>query len=481
VRSPRLLPARSSVHSIYFLRRTLSVVALAGIDAGALAISVVAASYAGHGTLAEPWPGLTWSGVAVLLCVLVTVTALSGLYGRRLTRHRPGRLFSAWVVAFVISSVLMLAVNPDGLGARIVAVWLTAFALSFAGRWAFDALLVLRYGAEAELPRVVVIGDPAACENALIALSAQPPRSRVTVAGFVAVPDTGADRAVTPNGAQLPPRYENLELALRGAKASEVVIADPGAVNGHLRSIMEDCRRHGVALKAVVSSLPLCREKVSYVPGLDCPLYLVLPKPAGWSSYLVKRGADRAGAVFLLVVLSPLLLAIAVAIRLTSPGPVLFADKRVGIGQLPFTCYKFRTMVADAPDLQRDLEDRNEAQGVLFKIREDPRVTSIGRVLRRYSLDELPQLLNVLKGDMGFVGPRPLPLRDSRLMEEWHRQRHVVLPGMTGLWQISGRSDIGFDEMLELDLRYIETWSLRGDLQIIWRTASAVLGSRGAY
>jgi exopolysaccharide biosynthesis polyprenyl glycosylphosphotransferase len=260
-----------------------------------------------------------------------------------------------------------------------------------------------------------------------------------------------------------------------------VIIADPSAVNGHLRGIMEECRRNGVALKAVVTSLPLSHEQVSYVPGLDCPLFLVQPTPSGGGSYLVKRVMDRFIATLLLIVLSPLFAVIAITIRLTSPGPALYSDHRVGICQRPFTCHKFRTMRADAHELQGGLEDRNEAQGVLFKIREDPRVTSIGRLLRRYSLDELPQLLNVLKGDMSLVGPRPLPIRDSELMEEWHRQRHVVLPGMTGLWQIGGRSEVGFDEMLELDMRYIETWSLRGDLWIMWRTVSVVLGARGAY
>jgi lipopolysaccharide/colanic/teichoic acid biosynthesis glycosyltransferase len=160
---------------------------------------------------------------------------------------------------------------------------------------------------------------------------------------------------------------------------------------------------------------------------------------------------------------------------------VFFVDERIGVGQRPFGCYKFRTMVRGARESQSSLEEFNEADGVLFKMRDDPRLTRVGRVLRRLSLDELPQLFNVLKGDMSLVGPRPLPLRDYQLMEEWHRRRHVMLPGMTGLWQISGRSDLSFDDMVRLDLQYMETWSLKSDLYILWRTTGAVVRSRGAY
>jgi lipopolysaccharide/colanic/teichoic acid biosynthesis glycosyltransferase len=207
----------------------------------------------------------------------------------------------------------------------------------------------------------------------------------------------------------------------------------------------------------------------------------VRPQPAGAGSYLVKWVGDRVGSALLLVLLSPLLLLIAVLVKATSQGPVLYVEERIGVGQQPFRFYKFRTMIQNAREAQRELEELNEADGALFKLRDDPRVTPVGRVLRRLSLDELPQLFNVLKSDMSLVGPRPLPLRDCELMETWHLRRHVMLPGITGLWQVSGRSDLSFDEMVCLDLQYMETWSLKSDLHILWRTASAVLNSRGAY
>jgi lipopolysaccharide/colanic/teichoic acid biosynthesis glycosyltransferase len=142
---------------------------------------------------------------------------------------------------------------------------------------------------------------------------------------------------------------------------------------------------------------------------------------------------------------------------------------------------KFRTMVAEAPKLQPSLEAENEAEGALFKIRDDPRVTRVGRLLRRFSLDEIPQVVNVLKGEMSLVGPRPLPLRDYKLLEDWHRRRYGVLPGMTGLWQISGRSGLSFDDLVRLDFTYLENWSIWLDISIIVKTIPAVIMRRGAY
>jgi lipopolysaccharide/colanic/teichoic acid biosynthesis glycosyltransferase len=154
---------------------------------------------------------------------------------------------------------------------------------------------------------------------------------------------------------------------------------------------------------------------------------------------------------------------------------------RPGIGQLPFACLKFRTMYCDADEHQGALEELNEASGALFKIKDDPRLTPVGRFLRRFSLDELPQLVNVLRGEMSLVGPRPLPERDFELLQDWHRKRYLVLPGITGLWQVSGRSELDFDDLVHLDFIYLERWSLALDLAILFKTIPAVLMQRGAY
>jgi lipopolysaccharide/colanic/teichoic acid biosynthesis glycosyltransferase len=201
---------------------------------------------------------------------------------------------------------------------------------------------------------------------------------------------------------------------------------------------------------------------------------------------LAKRIIDVTGAVAGLVLLSPLMLVIAVLIRLDSPGPIFFRQRRMGLGGKVFWFLKFRTMAADAEHRIGELEALNEAAcGVLFKIRRDPRVTPLGRVLRRSSLDELPQLLNVLRGEMSLVGPRPLQMRDCERLEQVDPDgfalRLTVLPGLTGAWQVGGRSETDCQGMMRLDLDYVERWSLALDLQILCKTVGAVLRGRGAY
>jgi exopolysaccharide biosynthesis polyprenyl glycosylphosphotransferase len=242
-------------------------------------------------------------------------------------------------------------------------------------------------------------------------------------------------------------------------------------------------RRSGISLRLLPSSREILyrRGRPEIVAGL--PTLRVEPKfLSGWD-YRVKRAVDFLGAFFGLIVLSPVFLAIAILIKLSSPGPVFFRQERIGLQGKPFPMWKFRTMVTDAQRLQSQLEDRNESgDGVLFKIKNDPRIIPRGHFLRKTSLDELPQLLNVLLGQMSLVGPRPLPARDVERFDRWHHIRHQVLPGITGLWQISGRSDLDdFDDVARLDLYYIDNWSLNLDLDILVETFRIVLFGKGAY
>jgi exopolysaccharide biosynthesis polyprenyl glycosylphosphotransferase len=196
---------------------------------------------------------------------------------------------------------------------------------------------------------------------------------------------------------------------------------------------------------------------------------------------ILKDLVDRCVAAVTLLLLSPLMLAVAVAIRLSDHGPALFTQTRVGKGGETFRIYKFRTMVVDAEQRLAGLREMNELDGVLFKMRRDPRITPIGARLRKWSLDELPQLFNVLLGEMSLVGPRP-PLPDETARYADHvRRRLVVKPGLTGLWQVSGRSDLSWDESVRLDLRYVENWSFALDLQILWKTIVVILRGSGAY
>ena len=218
------------------------------------------------------------------------------------------------------------------------------------------------------------------------------------------------------------------------------------------------------------------------VERLDKIPILTLAEPAPSSlGLVVKRVLDAVGAGVALVLLAPVFLIIAVAIKLESPGPVLFGQERVGLGRRKFRMRKFRSMVKDAEAQLPALESLNEVEGAAFKIRDDPRVTRVGRILRKLSLDELPQFFNVLIGEMSLVGPRPLPLRDvERIPSGWQLRRFSMKPGLTCLWQVNGRHEINFDHWMELDLQYIDTWSLGLDLDIVLKTLPAVLRGAGA-
>lgn len=206
---------------------------------------------------------------------------------------------------------------------------------------------------------------------------------------------------------------------------------------------------------------------------------IMIPSRSGWAT-ITKRAVDVCVAGFSLIILSPLFALIALAIKFTSPGPVFYRWLVVGLGGQPFTSYKFRTMVQGADKLKPQLMTDNEMQGPVFKMKDDPRITSIGRLLRKYSLDELPQLWSVLKADMSLVGPRPPLQSEWEQFEPWQRLKLSVKPGITCLWQISGRNEIqDFDEWMLLDLEYIDNWSLRLDFQILLKTIPAVLRGSG--
>jgi exopolysaccharide biosynthesis polyprenyl glycosylphosphotransferase len=245
--------------------------------------------------------------------------------------------------------------------------------------------------------------------------------------------------------------------------------------------LLRSVRLRRVPLRVVPGALALMRSRPILSKDMGLPLLEVRYPQLDNTQRALKRVLDVAVSLLGLVLLLPLLLAVALAIRLDSPGPILFRQKRVGADGKVFLCYMFRSMYEDAERRQEELERRNEAQGALFKIRDDPRITPVGRLLRRWSIDELPQLINVLKGEMSLVGPRPLPVRDFERMEEEHKRRLGAIPGMTGYWQISGRSNLSFEEMVRLDLYYIENWSLSFDVKIILRTLGAVLRREGAH
>jgi exopolysaccharide biosynthesis polyprenyl glycosylphosphotransferase len=283
------------------------------------------------------------------------------------------------------------------------------------------------------------------------------------------------------NGLRSLGRIEDLPRVLDRHRVQEVIIADPDFPEEQAVDLVDECHRRGVTVRIAPSTMEILVHRAEFVPGASVPLFELRPPVFDGFDYFVKRSFDFVGALLLIVLLSPLLLAIGIAVFVSSRGPILYRSIRPGIGGEPFACFKFRTMRSDADQLQADLESLNEASGALFKIRRDPRLTAVGRVLRRFSLDELPQLFNVVLGQMSLVGPRPLPQRDFDQLEDWHKKRYLVLPGLTGLWQVSGRSELDFDDLVRLDFLYLERWSVGLDLTILLKTIPAVLSRRGAF
>jgi exopolysaccharide biosynthesis polyprenyl glycosylphosphotransferase len=304
---------------------------------------------------------------------------------------------------------------------------------------------------------------------------ADAPHSPIEVVGFL------SPIAIADNGLRALGSLDDLEAVLCAERVDEVIIADPDFPQEQAVELVDQCHRRGVRVRLAPSTMEILIQRAEFVPGQSVPLFELGPPAFEGVDFALKRTFDVIGAIVLLILLSPLLVALTLAVALTSRGPVLFRSMRRGIGQRPFPCLKFRTMHSTAEEEQADLEELNEASGALFKIRDDPRLTPVGRFLRRFSLDELPQLINVLRGEMSLVGPRPLPERDYTMLEEWHRKRYLVLPGITGLWQVSGRSELDFDDLVHLDFLYLEHWSLALDLTILLKTLPAVVSRRGAY
>jgi exopolysaccharide biosynthesis polyprenyl glycosylphosphotransferase len=261
----------------------------------------------------------------------------------------------------------------------------------------------------------------------------------------------------------------------------ELIVSGVDVRDDDLLELVGDANRAGVKVRIAPTTMELLTQRAEYVPGQGVPLFELRPPVFAGLDWATKRAFDLVVSAALILFAAPFWAIIALAVKLDSPGPVLYRDRRIGLGEREFGMVKFRSMYVDAAQRQAALEAANEASGPLFKIKDDPRVTRVGRVLRRYSLDELPQLLNVLRGEMSLVGPRPLPLRDFVQLEDWHRKRYLVLPGMTGLWQVSGRIELTFDDLVRLDFYYLENWSIWLDISILAKTLPAVVARRGAY
>ena len=273
----------------------------------------------------------------------------------------------------------------------------------------------------------------------------------------------------------------NLPRLIEHETVDEVIITLPWMYHRKITGIVRECQRRRLSARIVPDLFQMSLSQVDVDDLGGVPLIGVREVGFGKGALLIKRAMDIAGAISGLVLGAPLLALITLAIRLDSAGPVVFQQTRVGVGGKTFQMFKFRSMREGSEAELEQLRELNESDGPTFKMREDPRITRVGRFLRRTSLDELPQLLNVLRGQMSLVGPRPPIPSEVEHYKEWHKKRLGVRPGVTGLWQVSGRSLLSFDEAALLDIHYIENWSLWIDLQILLRTIPQVLFGDGAY
>jgi len=275
---------------------------------------------------------------------------------------------------------------------------------------------------------------------------------------------------------------DNLADFLSHNIVDEVVICLPMKVYSRKApKIISVCREQGVIVRSLLDVFipELTESKIEQLENES--VFTIYPGKMDGFPVLMKRALDFSISLILIIILSPLFIITALLIKLTSPGPVFFIQERMGLNKRKIRIYKFRTMVANAEQKLAEFEHLNEVSGPVFKIKDDPRITRVGRFLRKTSIDELPQLFNVLKGDMSLVGPRPLPVRDyNGFNQDWHRRRLSVRPGITCLWQINGRSSIPFEKWMELDMEYIDHWSLWLDFKILTKTIPAVLNGSGA-
>jgi exopolysaccharide biosynthesis polyprenyl glycosylphosphotransferase len=326
--------------------------------------------------------------------------------------------------------------------------------------------------------RVLIIGAGEVGRTVMRNLIAQPELG-YRVVGFLddnpakSATDIGPIRALGP--------LENLPQAVMENAIDQVIITLPWQYHRRTVRLVTEAEHAGVRARVVPDLFQLSLGGVDVEAINGIPLISVKQTALTGANAAIKRAVDLLISGVGVVITAPLWLLVALAIKLDSPGPILFRQERAGRHGKPFTVYKFRSMHVNAEALLEKLRGQNEASGPLFKVRDDPRRTRVGRFIRKTSIDELPQVINVLRGEMSWVGPRPAILSEVAQYQDWHRKRLEVLPGMTGLWQVSGRSDLTFDEMVMLDIYYAENWSLGLDLRIMLRTIPVALFGDGAY
>ena len=376
----------------------------------------------------------------------------------------------SWFMLVALVAVMGLRTPVVGL----IVFWMLSVVVTPGLRWTTKALF---WGRPSFAERTLIVGA-GSVGNLLAQKIAHHPEFRVRLLGFI---DDG--QPMRGNGPTFPVigSIDDLERIIVQRKVSRVIVAFSRARHPQILNVVRTCAEYGVKVNIV----PRLFEVVSTRAGVDdvegIPLLDIGPVALGRFNMVVKRIFDLIFGSVLLVLASPILAATAIAIKIDSRGPVFFSQERMGRGGTPFGIFKFRSMTDGAEKLRHGLDAQNEYSGPMFKMKADPRVTRMGSFIRRWSIDELPQLLNVMTGDMSLVGPRPLWVEEAKQCRGWTRKRLDITPGITGLWQVLGRSSIPFDEMVKLDYVYVTGWSLSWDIKLLLETVPAVLAKRGAY
>jgi exopolysaccharide biosynthesis polyprenyl glycosylphosphotransferase len=480
-RDARFLPLLAGPAGTAAVRRVLSVAVLITIDVTACFAGVYTALalkllVQGESVDSSAIWAVEQKALPIAAITMILVFAKNRLYAPREQRGGAARLLSSVTLATLIVLVVVLVAGWRFDTYYIFySSWILVGVLVVALRASYDSVTALVLDAMHFERRALLVGSPTLVASIAESLERSESRQGVPYRVVGRAPlssGVGAEKASGSAAA--------LRAALDPGAVDEVIVAGWSGEDGPVLELLDVCRRRGIPVRLAPTTAELLSHSVQAVPAPGLPLFELRPPVLGGAAFFAKRVFDLVVGSVLLVVVSPILAVAAIAIRLDG-GPVIHRSRRVGVEEHEFTCFKLRTMRPGAEAEQQALEVDNEADGAIFKIRDDPRVTRVGRMLRRLSIDELPQLWNVMRGEMSLVGPRPLPLRDYERLDDLHKKRYLVLPGLTGLWQVSGRSALSFDELVRLDFYYIETWSIWLDLTILARTIPVVLGRRGAY
>ena len=457
-----------------YLRQVGAVDALCALVAGLLALYL---RFDAAGQPPSRYLALSLSLPVIWVCIL----RLAGGYDARFIgvgTDEFRRVLNAGVSLTAAVAILSYATKTDIARGYVVIALPCLTVFNLLARFALRKRLHRRRSLGNCMRRVIAVGHARVVADLAIELRRETYHGLSVVAACVA----GIDGDAEVGGVPVVGGLNNVARVVELYDADTVaVLACPEMSGVRLRELAWELEKTGTDLCVAPALLDVAGPRTTIRPVAGLPL-LHVDHPEFTGTKLVIKGAfDKILGISALALLAPVFIAVAIAIRFADGGPALFRQTRVGRDGHTFTVYKFRTMVLNAEDNKAQLAGRNEHDGVLFKIRNDPRITTVGGWLRRYSVDELPQLLNVVRGDMSLVGPRPALPDEAARYGDYVRRRLVVKPGMTGLWQVNGRADLSWEESVRLDLRYVENWSLVLDLQILWKTWSAVWHGDGAY